>query len=479
MTSSTNIEGLTETWLDLLQTDQNDAALEHYCEQITPFLLPSLKERFRVTYNRPPKYDGLISLLGFTPDTVVLAYKFAAPDTFVVLHTKETEKFLETVARYTHVPLASFFHEPFVEEPSIDIYRALEAALKRFPKGARIAVELTGGKKTMGGALAVAAGILDIDQLYIDYKEYMPRFRKPKPVSTYIHLVENPMRLSVDLFGGIEIDRATEFFNVGKYDISQALFQQAGKRMANPRLAEICADLSQFYSLWNSFTFVEAKNLSLLLFDQILRFSDQLTTRFRIDLNVLRNQFTTVQKLANSDKTALLWNFFFGAERYEKNDQNDIAALLYYRTMEDIFDNALRDINVNFDRSNPDYTLFGVDLEELRSSFATFRQSVFKKDSQIEGLPSQLAMFDSLCLLAVLGHHLPQDIKAQKIANIATVRNLSIYAHGMKPMTTQSIGEMRKLATDILNSYTTRKDIGIIENERANYEFIQLIARNE
>jgi len=479
MSTSKSVSELTDEWINLLQTDQNSDALQLYCEQIIPILLPSLHEKFQKIHNRSAKYDGLVSLLGFTPDTVVLAYQFARPETLVVLHTKETARFLESVVRHTKVPLASFFHEPFVEEPSTDIYRALEAALKRFPKDARIAIELTGGKKTMGGALAVAAGILDIDQLYIDYKEYMPEFRKPKPESTYIHLVENPMKLSVDLFGGIEIDRAADFFNVGKYDISQALFQQAGQRMANPRIAEICADLSQFYSLWNSFNFLEALTLSASLFDQALRFSDQLTTRFRLDLNRLKEQIETIERLANEDRFSLLWNFFFTADRYERNGQNDIAALLYYRTMEGVFDNALKDLHEEFDRSNPDYSLLGVELSTIQSGFTRFRKKVFKKETQQETLPSRLAMFDSLCLLGAIDNALANKINLGRLANIANIRNLSVYAHGIRPMTTQSINDMRKLATDVLEAYTEGKYIGNLETERSRFEFMQLTIRKE
>lgn len=479
MSTKNETSELTDEWIRLLQADQNENALQLYCERIVPTILPSLHEKFQSIHNQPAKYDGLISLLGFTPDTVILAYQFTNPNTFVVLHTKETARFLDTVVRYTKVPFASFFHEPFIEEPSTDIYRALEAALKRFPKDARIAIELTGGKKTMGGALAVAAGILDIDQLYIDYKEYMPKFRKPKPESTYIHIVQNPMRLSVDLFGGIEIDRAADFFNVGKYDISQALFQQAGQRMANPRIAEICADLSRFYSLWNSFNFIEAMTLSTSLFDQALRFSAPLTARFRIDLNLLKQQIETVEKLANGDRISLLWNFFFSAERYERNGQNDIAALLYYRTMEGVFDNALKDIQCNFDRSDPDYKLFGVEMDVLRMGFVNFRKRVFKKESSLESLPKPLAMFDSLCLLGALDDVISTKINPGKVVSIANTRNLSVYAHGASPMTTQSVGEIRKLAIDILSIYSESRSIGVIESERIKFEFMSLIMEDE
>lgn len=99
MSTKNEISGLTDEWIRLLQADQNDAALQLYCERIVPVILPSLYEKFQRIHNRPAKYDGLVSLLGFTPDTVILAHQFAKPDTLVVLHTKETDKFLDVVLR--------------------------------------------------------------------------------------------------------------------------------------------------------------------------------------------------------------------------------------------------------------------------------------------------------------------------------------------------------------------------------------------
>ncbi|MBL8148861.1 MAG: hypothetical protein JNN15_02910 [Blastocatellia bacterium] len=59
---------------------------------------------------------------------------------------------------------------------------------------------------------------------------------------------------------------------------------------------------------------------------------------FNIDR--FRNQLENISSLATGDRLSLLWNFFFSAERYEKNGQNDIAALLYYRTF--IFEHTFR-----------------------------------------------------------------------------------------------------------------------------------------
>jgi len=284
MTDTSSISDLTNEWINLLKTAKEpDAPLDFYCRKIMPELLPLIREKFKADYDQEPQYDGLISLLGFTPETVILSHQFIQPEKIVVIHTEETKDLLDTVKTYANIPSYSYFYESFSEKPNTDIYRALEAALRRFPKGSRIVIELTGGKKTMGGALAIAAGILDINLIYIDYKEYLREFRKPRPESTYIQLVGNPLKLPVDLFSEVEVNRAVNFFNVGKYDISQTLFEQASNRMTQPRAAELCSELSKLYMLWNSFNFQEGYKLSRELSKRIRSFFGQLSSIFEFD----------------------------------------------------------------------------------------------------------------------------------------------------------------------------------------------------
>jgi CRISPR-associated protein (Cas_Cas02710) len=472
------ISQLTSEWLSLLQTKEDDNALQFYCKTIIPSLLPHLRQKFERAYGSVPKYTGLVSLLGFTPETVILAYRFFMPEVFVVLHTKETEHLLDIVCKYGNIPIASFYHQPFVEEPSIDIYRALEMSLKHFSSSqSRKAIELTGGKKTMGGALSIAAGILDIDLLYIDYESdgYMPQFRKPKPESVYIHLVGNPMRLPIDLFGNIEIENAVSFFNIGKYDVSQKLFEQAAQRMANPRLAEIFACLSEFYLLWNSFDFSSADILAPKLFSLVLQFHAQISPRFEFNLNRLSEQIEVVKKLATGDRLSLLYNFYFAAKRYEKNGQNDIAALLYYRTLESVFDNSLANISSEFSRSKPDYSLFGLPIEDLQNRFCDFRNKVYKNDDNtVIPLPELIAMFDAFCLLGSLKSPLCEKLNANRVANIAQVRNLSVYAHGIRPMIEKSITAMRDLAEDAVQAYLEINQMEKIEQQQERFEFVEL-----
>lgn len=94
---------------------------------------------------------------------------------------------MDTVLKYCGVPTSRFYHEEFLHDREHigDIYLALKRSLARFTTCGRIAIELTGGKKTMGMQLANAAAALrhntgiDVDVVYIDYDEYLPMYRRP------------------------------------------------------------------------------------------------------------------------------------------------------------------------------------------------------------------------------------------------------------------------------------------------------------
>jgi CRISPR-associated protein (TIGR02710 family) len=442
-------------------------------------LVPCLRKSFTQKYARDPDYDGLISLLGFTPETVIIAHQFAQPKTLVVLHTAETAHLLDTVVQYTKISVASFFHEPFVEEPSRNIYIALERALGRFPRGSKIVIELTGGKKTMGGALAVAAGMLNIDLLYIDYEDYMPNFRKPKPASTFIHLVENPLGASVDIFGGLEVVRALEFFNLGRLDAAEQLLLEVAKRMGNPRVAELCSRLAGFYSAWNRFEFADALARGNELFEQCLRFHHELSSRVSFDLHRFKLQIETIEKLNLRERVTTLINFYYTADRYERNNQHDIAALLYYRTVEDVFSNRLHDLAPNFDRSSPDYTLFGLSREELAHRFSEAKANLLKGDPTNQGLPERLALMDAVLILDALGDKCLSEVHRRRILGLAETRNHSIFAHGQRPLNAQSIQSLKDLSTECLSVYLSEHNLGTIEALREAFMFMPLTHREQ
>jgi hypothetical protein len=193
-----------DAWTRLMDSGNQAAADEFYFDRILPAILPVV----RVRSGKIPKYDGLISLMGFTPETSVLAYHIVKPETFVMLHTPETAKLLDVVRLRTGISLEGFYHERFLhdDEHTDDIYVALRRAINRFGISSHVAVEMTGGKKTMGVQLANAVSALrytdgrEIDILYIDYDRYLPQYRKPAPESTRLLVLPHPPETTVGVF---------------------------------------------------------------------------------------------------------------------------------------------------------------------------------------------------------------------------------------------------------------------------------------
>jgi len=202
----------TDKWIEILRkggASAEETALDFFCREIVPGLMSILHQKFSVDpshqTNPSGHYDGLISVLGFTPDTVILATRFAQPDQLAILHTKETHTYLSTVRRYVDLPADRVIAEEFDKSSTEDLYRALNLLLARFDRKARVALELTGGTKPMGGALQIAAAVFDIDAIYIDYDKYIPDLRKPRPESVYIRLMENPLKTWFNLLRPVHL----------------------------------------------------------------------------------------------------------------------------------------------------------------------------------------------------------------------------------------------------------------------------------
>jgi hypothetical protein len=137
-------------------------------------------------------------------------------------------------------------------------------------------------------------------------------------------------------------------------------------------------------------------------------------------------------------------------------------------------------LSESFNTENPDYSIFGIDIEELLTNFISFRSKVFKENkSSTDGFPSQIGMFDSLCLLGALNQPIAQKITLGRVANIAKIRNRSVYAHGIRPIDTQSITDIRRLATDALTAYIEITGIESVDAQRSCFEFIELTVRRK
>ena len=183
----------TARWQTLLDAHEDALALTVFCDEIIPLLLPELHARFDRDYPEEQSggtFGGLVSLLGYTPDTTILAAQFVEAKVVVVLHTLETRPFLDQVRAM--LPQCDVKSVQFDRDDLGSLEPAMGTALQALDDSDDVVVEMTGGTKPMGNLVWLAAAMRGIPALYIDYLRYDPRHRKPVPASIYMRLMRAP-----------------------------------------------------------------------------------------------------------------------------------------------------------------------------------------------------------------------------------------------------------------------------------------------
>jgi hypothetical protein len=216
-----NYPQLFAEWTKLLDEQCLDEANVFYFEKIIPAIAGYL---FTQTPHVHRHFPGIISVLGYTPETVVLTARLLNPLTMVVLCTPETVAGLKVVRQYAGLAHERLHHEIFLHDAEHvdDIFLALERALARLDRSKPIALELTGGKKTMGMQLSSAASTLrhsrklDINVVYLDYDDYLPQYRKPRPESVRLLVLKNTVEPALGILGRADPDTASEQSVVSK-----------------------------------------------------------------------------------------------------------------------------------------------------------------------------------------------------------------------------------------------------------------------
>lgn len=198
---------------------------------------------------------ALVSLLGFSWETVALLSAWAQPEQILVLGTGPTlaqqvegEPVSAVIARVSGVPASRFRFEELQDEDESSVYRAVQTFARDggFAPG-EVAIDPTGGKKGLSAAAALAGFMLSAPILYVDYAEYSTEERRPAPGTEYPRLLTNPL----EVFGDIEIKRALEAFDAGHFEEARRRAELVAERHPEPREARVLACLAEGYGNWS------------------------------------------------------------------------------------------------------------------------------------------------------------------------------------------------------------------------------------
>ena len=204
--------------MDSNTRDESNAALTYYDKHIFPLV----KEVFlRKPENRPQqKYDALILTVGFSPEPLILSILSIEPEQIAFLYTPETERLLDRVQQETGLSLSQIDLHKIDGSSTVEVYEAIMERYEKWGRPTKIAVDITGGKKSMVGGAAMAGAALGANIYYVDNTKFTQG--KPEPGSEYLSLLDNPYTV----FGDLEVERAKGLYDRHDYAGASRIFNE-------------------------------------------------------------------------------------------------------------------------------------------------------------------------------------------------------------------------------------------------------------
>lgn len=182
-------------WLELQKSGKTKDAKRFYYDELFDDVLQRFNEK--ETGNVKEHVDVLFSILGYSPEPVVMAANLFHPEKHIIFQDLQVSQNVENsqiIRKYLQgTVFVTLYNESFG-----CIYDTLKEQLTLYP--GHCTINITGGKKSMAASAGIFARDFSCNLIYIDYNEYDPESRRPLPGSEYLNLVYDPKRDMPELF---------------------------------------------------------------------------------------------------------------------------------------------------------------------------------------------------------------------------------------------------------------------------------------
>lgn len=180
-------------WLNLARSGNFDKAQEIYYEKLFGAVIENFKMKHE---SKLTKGGTLFSILGFSPEPIILTAKIIEPDTHVIFTTNNQSEGNDYLVRY----LESNYEVVYLSDENFNtIYKALKEQLILNPTSL-ITLDITGGKKSMVASAAIFGKDYGCKIVYVDFEEYIKDLRKPMPGSEILNIVYDPFENQPEIF---------------------------------------------------------------------------------------------------------------------------------------------------------------------------------------------------------------------------------------------------------------------------------------
>ncbi len=138
--------------------------------------------------------EVLFSILGFTPEPIILTQRALSPKMQVIFTTNKNYENDNEIISYLEKYLTSEYKIIYLENDNFaTIYDTLRTQMNLYPSK-DYAIDVTGGKKSMVASASIFAKDYNCNVVYVDYDEYLPNLRRPMPGTERLNVVYSALK---------------------------------------------------------------------------------------------------------------------------------------------------------------------------------------------------------------------------------------------------------------------------------------------
>lgn len=441
--------------------DFEEQADRFYYDQLLPLVIQDFVSRSVPLREQLGPVDLQISMLGYSPETAILVCQALSPQRLILLHSAVAKETIGIVRRFVAgagYGKAANLHLSAIPIPPTDPYGIVriirDAALETWRQNpsARIVVDITGGKKIMSAAAAIAAAQLRLPTIYID-SEYDPKLRRPTPgTEQLISIPPEKESQSNTLW-----NQAAALFNGGHFELAASAFRSI-EQVCGAQQTRTWSAIAEFYAAWIGLDIPRLQE-SAKRIAALTTATSQRPKTYEFEESLGRLLRLTGHLASRDEEVRYLPALLFSVARFRRR-ANDfgLSALLYYRTIEACLQARLTYIAPGFLPASPDYTLMGQPDDKLLQRMRSIAGAVegFRSPT---ALPTTVGLMNSVLLLLALADpltsaaDLAEPMRLGSLNDAASLRHESILGHGTRTMGASECDQLGTWAERIFEAY--------------------------
>lgn len=185
------LKSYVQQWFEMSNAGDFQGARDFYFENLFNEVIRRFEKNNSETL---PAKSVLFSVLGFTPEPIILTQRAIQPTHHVIFYNIREKGFDEEVNKYLNQYLTSDYHLIELQNESFNcIYETLKEQMLLYPATDYV-LDITGGKKSMVASAAIFGRDYNFNITYVDYEKYDPNLRRPLPGTELLNIVYSPLR---------------------------------------------------------------------------------------------------------------------------------------------------------------------------------------------------------------------------------------------------------------------------------------------